>query len=268
MEDQTHQKKRGVPSSNHRQQAPSQPEPKHATASNGDAQQSSQQPQIGSDTLPSMAETDDLAEGLNRALTEDEEQRIAADMQEAARQQAAAGIKPPELQFELRRLHAAVLTQKVPCPVRRGLVGCRLEKAGLDRKGQAWPRQIGQQPGVMRPPRTWDARAHMALPTQPQVHAGQLHTCRQLVCMLCVLSHCSMLVQVFLTACLSCTHGHAHAHESMHVVSALAACRRCNPSWTPTWPRAAPSSTPAPRLPLQRPWLVPSGADICRHACL
>ena len=54
-----------------------------------------------------------VAEGLDEALTEAEERRIAADMQKAAKQQAAAGIKPPELQFELRRLHSAVLTQKV-----------------------------------------------------------------------------------------------------------------------------------------------------------
>ena len=54
-----------------------------------------------------------VAEGWDEALTEAEERRIAADMQKAAEQQAAAGSKPPELQFELRRLHSAVLTQKV-----------------------------------------------------------------------------------------------------------------------------------------------------------
>ena len=172
MEDQTDQKKRGVPSSNHRQQAPSQPEPKHASASNGDAQHSSQQPQNGSDTPPSMAGTDDLAEGLNRALTEDEEQRIAADMQEAARQQAAAGIKPPELQFELRRLHAAILTQKVPCPVCGGHVSSWLEEAAWDEKVRHGHIRR-QQPSVVMPPSTWVARAYIAQPNQPQVHVRQ-----------------------------------------------------------------------------------------------
>ena len=98
----SHQEGRGKSHSNGQSSSPS---------SGLDGRPLRQQQQLsGAEELQHRLENG-AAEG--RALTEAEERRIAADMQEAAKQQAAAGIKPPELRFELRRLHSAVLTRKV-----------------------------------------------------------------------------------------------------------------------------------------------------------